>query len=105
MYLPASGMPIGGHRFAHGDLDTLVTAIAGVSSGSGSSDGMLWDAERSVSAAGGDAAGTTVIRSVTKLVATPVTSVSADDVPDTQRRRAQSLAVSYRKTLPIGRPV
>lgn len=105
LYLPATGIQMPAHRFLQADLDRLASQIGGDSAGlTDNIDGMLWDSEREL-AQGSAGAGTAVVRSVAKHLATAIKSVSVDDIPDTQRRRAQSLTPTYRANHTMDRPI
>lgn len=108
MYLPATGMGLTSHRFAATDLDDLAMKIGGRDDAVASNDiwGLLADSERSLAAVGtgSTGAGTCVVRSVTKGLVSPVTTVSIDDKPDTQRRRAKSATIVYKANNALLRP-
>lgn len=86
MYFPATGVAMqAGHTFADVNITPLANAIAGTST----TDGLLWDFARALDAAG--TGGSDPVVFSRKLDAfNVITSVSIDNRPDVQRRRAAS---------------
>lgn len=96
MYFPMTGGdPGAGHQYSSG----LVTAVAEMVAGTTTTDSILFDFARAVDAAG-DGGAFPAIYSRAKGLLTPITAVSVDSVPDTQRRRRGSLVALATATQP-----
>lgn len=96
MYLPATGAAMqAGHTIA----DVNVTPVANAIAGTSTTDGLLWDWARALDAAG--TGGSDPVVYSRKLDLTNViTTVSIDNRPDVQRRRARSQVATSRVVKP-----
>ncbi len=84
MYFPACGVGLANHKFAAGNLTDGVNAAKG----------LLEAGNAAILAHSTATSAVASVFSPTKGTLQKITTVSTDNVPDTQRRRAQSLASS-----------
>lgn len=88
MYLPATGLNMDVHKFITTNVDQAVVAVKG----------LLEQGSLTIKLHSPVTAAQAIVFSPKKGTGQAITSVSADNKPDTQRRRAMSESPTYNKT-------